>query len=75
MALLILRKLILQTRIRSHPMGLYVWFLVGLFVYFMCANSEGSGETAWIFMLAWAIAGRISDKYHNLMSWLKWPCS
>ena len=38
--------LILQTRMRSHPMRLDVWFLVGLLPHFMCANSEGSGETA-----------------------------
>ena len=29
----------------------------------MCAISEGSGETA-------RDAGRVCDKYHNLMSWL-----
>ena len=34
MVLSVLRKLILHTRIRSHPVGLYVWFLVGPFVYF-----------------------------------------
>ena len=34
MVLFVLRKLILQTRMRSHPMGLDVWFLVGPFVYF-----------------------------------------
>ena len=34
MALFVLRKLILQTRIRSHPVGLNVGFLVGPFVYF-----------------------------------------
>ena len=34
MALFILRKLILQTRMRSYPVGLDVWFLVGPFVYF-----------------------------------------
>ena len=33
MALFVLRKLILQTRMRSDPVGLDVWFLVGLFVY------------------------------------------
>ena len=57
----------------SHPVGLDVWFLVGLFVYFqtfMCANSEGSGETVRMRRLAWALAGRLCDKYHNLMSWL-----
>ena len=35
----------------------------------MCANSEGSGETAWMLRLAWAFLGRLCDKYHNLMSW------
>ena len=28
-------KVILYTRMRSHPMGLHVWPLVGLFVYFL----------------------------------------
>ena len=35
----------------------------------MCANSEGSGETARMGTLAWAFAGHLCDKYHNLMSW------
>ena len=43
-----------------------------LLSYFMCANSEGSGETARIRRLARAFAGRLCDKYHNLMSWLIW---
>ena len=47
MALFVLGKLILQTQIRSHPLGLDVWFLV-----------------------AWAFAGSLCDKYHNLMCWL-----
>ena len=34
MALFVLRKLILQTRMRSHPVGLDVWILVRPFVYF-----------------------------------------
>ena len=34
MALFVLRKLILQSHMRSHPVGLDVWFLVGPFVYF-----------------------------------------
>ena len=38
--------------------------------YFMCANSEGSGKTARMRRLAWAFAGRLYDKYHNVMSWL-----
>ena len=37
----------------------------------MCVNSEGSGEAARMRRLAWAFAGRLCDKNHNLMSWLK----
>ena len=41
MALFILRKFILQTCMRSHPVGLDVWFLVGPFAYFytLCART------------------------------------
>ena len=46
-----------------------------LLPYFMCANSEGSGETAQIRRQAWAFAGRLCDKYHDLISWLKWEQS
>ena len=41
-----------------------------LLPYFMCANSEGSGESVRMRRLASAFAGRLCDKYHNLMSWL-----
>ena len=41
-----------------------------LLPYFMWANSEGSGETTRMRRLAWAFAGRLCDKYHNLVSWL-----
>ena len=37
----------------------------------MCANSEGSGETARMRRVARAFAGRLCGKYHNLMSWPK----
>ena len=37
MVLFVLRKLVLQTRMRSHPVGLEVWFMVGPFVYFHTA--------------------------------------
>ena len=59
---------------RSHPVGLDIWFFVRPFVYFqfMCANSEGSDETVRMRRLAWAFAGRLYDKYHNLMSWFKY---
>ena len=43
-----------------------------LFPYVMCVNSEGSGEIEWNRRLIWAFAGRLCDKYHNLMSWLNW---
>ena len=45
-----------------------------LLPYFMYANSEGSGKTAWMRRLIWAFAGRPFDKYHNLMSWLNFYC-
>ena len=43
-----------------------------LIPYFMCANSEGSGETARMHSLAWALAVHLYNKYHNLISWLKY---
>ena len=36
--------------------------------FFMCATSSGSGETARI---SWAFAGRLCDRYQNLMCWLR----
>ena len=43
----------------------------------MCVSSESSGETVQRHRLAWALAGRLCDKYHNLMSWLinSWAAS
>ena len=41
-ALLVLPKLILQMRMRSHPMGLDVWLLVGPFIYF---------HTPWAYVM------------------------
>ena len=38
----------------------------------MCANSEGSVETARMRSLDWAFAVRLCDKYHFLTSWLFW---
>ena len=42
MVLFILHKLILQTHMRSHPVGLDVWFLVRPFVYVhtLCVQTE-----------------------------------
>ena len=77
MVLFVLHKLILQTCMRSHPVGLGVWFLVRPFVCFhiscmrtakALARLRGcSGETARMRRLAWAFASRLCDKYHNLM--------
>ena len=73
MVLFILRNLILQSRIRSHPVGarclIFGWTL-HLLPYFKCANSDDSGETARMRRLAWAITGCLCDKYQNLMCWL-----
>ena len=51
----VLRKLILQTRMRSHTEGIDVCFFgraLHLPSYFMYANSVGSGETARVRRLA-----------------------
>ena len=69
MALFVLRKLFLQRRMRSYSVGarcrIFGWTL-RLLPYFMRANSDCADA-----QLAWAFAGRLCDKYHNLMSWLK----
>ena len=72
MVLFVLR--ILQMRMRSHPVGLDVWFLVGPFVYFhtlsvwtakplvrlrWCAGSPKPSLVAYVII-------------HNFMSWLKY---
>ena len=68
MALIVLRKLNLQTRMRSNSLWLHIWFLVRPFVYFhtLCVRTAKA-----LRCLAWAFAVRLCDKYHNLMSWLK----
>ena len=72
MALFVLRKLILQTRMRSHPVELDVWFLVGPFVYFNtscvrtakalarlrgCAGSSESSLVAYVVSMLISWAG------------------
>ena len=37
-------------------------------------DSEGSSEIPRMRKLAWAYAGRLCDKHHNLMSWLIYAC-
>ena len=43
--------------------------------YFVYARSEGSGGTARMLRLAWAIAARQCDKCHNLLCWSTCVCS
>ena len=73
MVLFILRKLIFQTCMHSHPAGLDVWFLVRPFVYFHTSCVRSVKALARLRRLAWVFAGRLCDKCHNLMSWLKCP--
>ena len=69
MALFVLRKLILQMRIRSHPVGLDLYVLVGPFVYFHtlcvrtakalarlrgCADSPEPSLVAISTIISWA---------------------
>ena len=73
MALIALRKLNLENAHAQQSTGathLIFGQTLCLLPYFMCANSEGSGETAQMLSLAWVFAVRLWDKYHNLMSWL-----
>ena len=73
--LFVLRKLILQIHMCSHPVGFDVWCLVGPFIYFhtSCVRTAkdqmarlcrcaGSSEPSLVTYKC--------DKYHNLMSWL-----
>ena len=60
MALIALRKLNLQTRMRSNPLTLHVWFWV----------STSSTSILYVCQQRRLFAIRLCDKYHNLMSWL-----
>ena len=69
MVLFVLRKLILQMRMHSHPVGarcLIFWCTLCLLPYFMCGNREDSGKTARMHRLAWA--GQICYLY-TIISW------
>ena len=63
MVLSVLSKLIFQTRMRSHLVGLDVWFLAGPFVYFhtscvrtakALARCAGSPEPSLVAYVLWA---------------------
>ena len=86
MALFVLRKLILQTRMRSHPMGarcLVFGRTLRLLPYFMCAKSEGSGDSTRLILsepslVAYVIstiiswAGSCDETYYALEKNPKW---
>ena len=80
MALFAPRKLILQTRMRSHPVGLDVWLLVGPFIYFHtscirtakalvrlrgCAGSPESSLVAYVISTIFSWAGSIGPLSGN----------
>ena len=82
MARFVLRKLILQTRMRSHPVGLDVWFLVGPFVYFHtscvrtakalarlrgCAGSPEPSLVAYVISTKISWAGSITDHINVIL--------
>ena len=69
MALFLLRKFILQIRMRSHPAGLDVWFFVGPFLYFhtscvrtakALARLRGCAGLPEPSLVAYAISTKIS---------------
>ena len=65
MARFVLRKLILQTRMSSDPVGLDVRLLVGpssTSILHICEQRRLCRDCA--------DADRLCDKYHNLMGWL-----
>ena len=81
MALFVLRKLILQMRMRSHLLGLDVWFLVGPIVYFhtscvqtakALARLRGCAGSPEPSLVAYVISTIISwaGSFHPSMTWL-----
>ena len=80
MALFVLRKFILQTRISGHPLGLEVWFLVGPFVYFhtLCvrtakalARLRGCAVSPEPSLFAYAIS-TITSWAGSFLTWTSW---
>ena len=63
MASFVLRKLVLQTHMGSHWVGLDAWF------FGRTRRLVSFVRTARMRRLVWVFAGRLGDKYHNLMSW------
>ena len=74
--IMVLRKLIFQTCMHSHPMGLNVQFLVWtlrLLPYLTCANSEGSGKTVQMRRRARAFPRWSNSNEHPQYMFLQKP--
>ena len=70
MVLFVLRTLILQMRMCSHPVGLNVWFLVGPFIYFHTScvrTAKALVETARMHRLTWA--SLVAYVISTIISW------
>ena len=75
----VLCKFILKICLHSHPMRLYVWFLVRLIIYFhtSCVRTAKAlerlrGCAGTDVQARLCLRCRLCDKYHNLMSWLNY---
>ena len=73
---MVFRVVVLQMRMRSPLFWLQMRFCLKLpqVLYYMSANSKGSGETALMRRLARAFVGRLCDKYPFPMCWLEYRC-
>ena len=80
LALFVHRKFILQIRMRSHPVGLDVWFLVWPFVYFhsscvrtakALARLRGCAGSPEPSLVAYAISTKISwaSSFNVVIKW------
>ena len=62
MVLFIRRKLILQTHMRSHPVGLDVWFLVGPFIFFYIPCARIPSHVQGLEMITFIIYKRANSE-------------
>ena len=70
MALFVFRKLILQTRMHSHPVGLDVWFLVEPFVYFNTSCVRTAKALARLHGCAgWPESSLVAYVISTIISW------
>ena len=71
MVLFILRKLILQTRMRSKPVGLDAWYLVGRFVCFhtSCVRTAKPEPSLVAYVISTIIAWAGSNDNVNRGQW------